>query len=66
MYKKLSNLGFVIGLFFIIVALILLIGSLFSDLLATKLDRYTGFVFLAFGIIMSVFSKDESAEKEKN
>lgn len=63
MYKKLNNLGFIIGLFFIIVSLILIIGSLFSSVLATKLNLYTAVVFLIFGILMGVFSKDESSEE---
>ena len=46
MYKRLNNLGFVIGIFFIIVSLILLIGGLFSEALSNTLDYYTGFSFL--------------------
>ena len=56
MYNKLNNLGFVIGVFFIIVALILLIGGLLSESLAYKLNFYTGGGFLVFGVLMVVGS----------
>jgi uncharacterized membrane protein len=56
MYKKLSNLGFVIGIFFIIISLILIIGGLTSDALSNKLDFYTGFTFLLFGALMAFFN----------
>lgn len=63
MNRKFNNLGFVIGLFFIIVSLILLIGRFFSVQEATKLNLYTGILFLVFGILMGKFSKDESSEE---
>ncbi len=56
MYNKLSNLGFVIGIFFIIVSLILLIGGLLSESLSYPLNFYTGLAFLVFGVVMAVFS----------
>jgi len=56
MYKKLSNLGFVIGVFFIIISLILIIGGLLSAALAYKLNFYTGFTFLLFGAFMVLFN----------
>lgn len=56
MYKKLSNLGFVIGVFFIIISLILIIGGLLSAALAYKLNFYTGFTFLLFGTFMVLFN----------
>jgi len=56
MYKKLSNLGFVIGIFFIIISLILIIGGLLSAALAYKLNFYTGFAFLLFGAFMVLFN----------
>jgi len=58
MCKKLNNLGFVIGIFFSIIALILIIGGLLSEALSTRLNFYTGFVFLIFGVLMVFFSKD--------
>jgi len=65
MYKKLSNLGFVIGIFFIIISLILIIGGLVSSALAYKLNFYTGFSFLLFGIVMSFFNSNSGQHKEK-
>lgn len=53
---KLNNLGFVIGIFFIIISLILLIGGLLSAALSYKLNFYTGFSFLIFGILMTFFN----------
>jgi hypothetical protein len=57
MYKKLNNLGFVIGIFFIIISLILLIGGVMSESLNNKLDYYTGFSFLIFGFCMAFFNR---------
>jgi hypothetical protein len=57
MYKKLNNLGFVIGIFFIIISLILLIGALLSDALDNTLDYYTGFTFIIFGSLMVFFNR---------
>ena len=59
MYKKLSNLGFVIGVFFIIISLILIVGGLLSATLAYKLNFYTGFTFLAFGVLMVLFNRNK-------
>ena len=56
MYKKLNNLGFVIGIFFIIIALILLLGGVFSEALSNSLDFYTGVSFLVFGLCMVLFN----------
>jgi len=57
MYKRLNNLGFVIGIFFTIISLILLIGALLSDALDNTLDYYTGFSFLIFGGCMAFFNR---------
>lgn len=65
MYKKLSNLGFVIGVFFIIVALILIIGGLLSEALNNKLNHYTGFSFLVFGVLMAFFNRNNNANPDK-
>lgn len=56
MFNKLNNLGFIIGVFFILIALILLIGGLVSPSLAYRLNFYTGGVFLVFGVVMAVGS----------
>jgi putative Ca2+/H+ antiporter (TMEM165/GDT1 family) len=52
MYKRLNELNFVIGLFFTIVSMILLIGSLLSSELSGRINIYTGIVFLIFGVFM--------------
>jgi hypothetical protein len=57
MYKRLNNLGFVIGIFFIIISLILLIGGLLSASLSNRLDMYTGVSFLVFGFCMAFFNR---------
>jgi hypothetical protein len=57
MYKRLNNLGFVIGTFFVIISLILLIGGLFSESLDNTLDYYTGFSFLIFVFCMAFFNR---------
>jgi uncharacterized membrane protein len=66
MYKKLNNLGFVIGIFFIIISLILLVGGLLSAALDNKLDHYTGFSFLLFGLIMIFFNRKNDNTVKKN
>jgi len=58
MYKRLNNLGFVIGIFFIIISLILLIGGLFTQSLHNRLDVYTGVSFLVFGFCMAFFKRN--------
>jgi hypothetical protein len=57
MYKKLNNLGFVIGIFFVIISLILLIGGLLSEALDNRLDYFTGFGFIIFGALMIFFNR---------
>ena len=52
MFNRLNNLGFIIGVFFTLIALILLIGGLVSPSLANTLNFYTGGVFLVFGVVM--------------
>jgi len=65
MYKKLSNLGFVIGIFFIIISLILLIGGLLSSKLSYKLNFFTGFIFLLFGFLMVFFNRKALSDENK-
>jgi hypothetical protein len=52
MYKRLNELNFVIGLFFTIVSLILLAGNFFTKGSNSKLNLYTGIIFLVFGLFM--------------
>jgi uncharacterized membrane protein len=64
MYKKLNNLGFVIGIFFIIISLILIIGALSSQALNNNLNFYTGFYFFVFGFLMAFFNRKNDIQKE--
>jgi hypothetical protein len=52
MYEKFNQLSFVIGFFFSLVALVLLLGYFFSDALAHSINLYTGIVLLVFGLVM--------------
>ena len=62
MYKKLNNLGFVIGIFFILISLVLIIGGLASAVLAHKLNFYTGFTFLVFGVLMTFLNRKDDKD----
>lgn len=60
MYKRLSQLNFVIGVFFILVSLILFGNMLFNDV-TSNLNLYTAITFMVFGVFMvSIKNKDES------
>jgi len=61
MYKRLNELNFVIGLFFTIVSLILLIDHFFTQF-SGNLNLYTGLVFLIFGLFMIIIKTNKSAE----
>ena len=52
MRNRLTQLSFIIGLFFSIVALILLVGYFISDGLASSLNLFAGITFLIFGLLM--------------
>ena len=60
MYKKLNDLGFVIGIFFILVALVLIIGNFVAVELASPLNLYTGLFFLVFGMLMAFFNRNNN------
>ena len=60
MYKKLNDLGFVIGTFFILVALVLIIGNFVATELANPLNLYTGLSFLVFGMLMAFFNRNNN------
>ncbi|MFL5746950.1 MAG: hypothetical protein ACJ751_19890 [Niastella sp.] len=51
MLKKLNDLQFVIGLFFSVVSVILLLNVLLDDH-SSNLNIYTGSCFLVFGLAM--------------
>jgi hypothetical protein len=52
MIKRLNQLSFIIGIFFILLALILIGGYFISETLHANVNLYSGISFLAFGIIM--------------
>jgi len=52
MYKKLNDLQFVIGLFFSVIAAILLLNVILGNNVAGRLNTLTGAVFLVFGVLM--------------
>ena len=54
MLKRINELSFVIGLFFTLVAIILLAGYFVIEQLSAKINLYTGIVFLVFGLAMIV------------
>ena len=59
---RLNNLGFIIGIFFILISLVLIIGGLSSAVLAHKLNFYTGFAFLAFGVLMAFLNRKDDKD----
>ena len=59
MLKKLNQLSFVIGLFFILVAIILLVGYLISTALKEPINLYSGLGMLVFGIFMVMIKEQE-------
>ncbi|MBS1576148.1 MAG: hypothetical protein JST09_12670 [Bacteroidetes bacterium] len=59
MSKRITELSFIIGLFFTIVSLVLLIGHFMSDLLASSKNMYAGIAFLVFGLFMILITKKE-------
>lgn len=61
MYKRLNELNFVIGLFFTIVSLILLIDFFAKDS-PGKLNLYTGLTFLVFGLFMITIKTNKNAD----
>ena len=52
MFRRINELSFVIGLFFTLVAIILLGGYFLINQLSSPINLYTGGVFLVFGVIM--------------
>jgi hypothetical protein len=57
MYKKLNDLQFVIGLFFSVVSIILLLNVLFGSNVQGRLNILTGAGFLIFGLAMMLIRK---------
>ena len=63
MYKRLTQLSFVIGLFFSIVSIILF-GNMLINKEITALNLYTAIVFLVFGIYMILIERKDKDSKE--
>ncbi len=59
MIKRFNQLSFIIGLFFIILSLILIVGYLVSEALNARINLYSGVLFLAFGIFMVMVKSGE-------
>ena len=52
MQKRFTALSFIIGTFFTIVSLILIIGFFISPALSSDKNMYAGIAFLLFGLFM--------------
>jgi predicted membrane channel-forming protein YqfA (hemolysin III family) len=59
MQKKLNRLSFVIGLFFIIISIILMIDYSINHDLKEKINLYSGIVFFVFGLFMLLVKSSE-------
>ncbi len=61
MNSRFTSLSFIIGLFFVLIALVLIIGYFISSVLAENINLYAGIIFFLFGLVMiGITSKDES------
>lgn len=63
MLNRLTQLSFIIGAFFSVVALILMVGYYTSPLLSSALNIYAGIVFLLFGLMMIFITPAHKNEK---
>lgn len=61
MLKRINELSFVIGLFFTLVAIILLAGYFLVEKLSANINLYTGIAFLIFGVAM-IFIRSKASE----
>jgi len=59
MYKRFSQLSFIIGLFFIILSIILIVGYVATEALNANINLYSGIAFLAFGVFMVLVKSGE-------
>ena len=62
--SKLLDLRFVIGVFFTLIGLLLLVHSFVVAAEGESVNRWAGLVFLAFGILMIVLSFGKEAHDE--
>ena len=59
MYKRFNQLSFIIGIFFILLAVILLVGYVTTEALKANINLYSGIAFLLFGAFMVVVKSGE-------
>jgi len=62
--NKLLDLRFVIGLFFTVVGLMLLVFSLTSATVHSPVNTWSGIVFTIFGVLMIILSFQKDANDE--
>ena len=62
MFKRFTRLSFVIGLFFTVVSVILLVNAV-SIQTGAGLNLYTAIVFLAFGLTMMFLERGHADDK---
>lgn len=62
MLNRLAQLSFIIGLFFTVVSVILLLGYFMSDVLSSSLNLYAGITFLVFGLMMMLIKPKATGE----
>lgn len=63
MYRKFSELGFMIGLFFAIISVILAINALWKGA-GTALNIYTAVLFFVFGVGMMQMKSRKDDERQ--
>lgn len=63
MKKRITSLSFIIGLFFLLVAFILLIGYFVGALLANRINLYAGICFLLFGLFMTTINPENDSSE---
>lgn len=61
MYRKFSQLSFIIGFFFFIVSLILTVNMVWTQA-GTNLNLYTAITFFCFGVFMMLVKNKEAQD----
>ncbi len=60
MNMRVTSLSFLIGLFFLLIALILLVGYALSPRLNNVINLYAGIYFFLFGLFMMIVTRGRS------
>jgi putative Mn2+ efflux pump MntP len=60
MYKRFNELSFIIGLFFFILSLILIVNDMVIAKSENKAALYSGVVFFIFGMIMMLIKNNDN------